>query len=152
MAPGEAPSYDLLPLMRAVRVRGGSEHMSIRGNWEKRRVETVSRRGEMDRRTFVKLSGAGAAALIFGTGPYTERASAQVQFSAYPFSLGVASGDPLPNGLYERARAGLEGHGLQIVERVPLETKPTAQNLEYLRAKREKLGHLLSNVEEGERR
>ncbi|HEX2031350.1 MAG TPA: bifunctional 3,4-dihydroxy-2-butanone-4-phosphate synthase/GTP cyclohydrolase II [Actinomycetota bacterium] len=44
-------------------------------------------------------------------------------------------------------RAGLEGYGLSIVERVPLETRPTPQNLAYLRSKREKLGHLLSNIE-----
>ncbi|MGH2739126.1 MAG: bifunctional 3,4-dihydroxy-2-butanone-4-phosphate synthase/GTP cyclohydrolase II [Actinomycetota bacterium] len=44
-------------------------------------------------------------------------------------------------------RAGLEGYGLRIVERVPLETSPTAENLRYLTAKREKLGHLLSNLE-----
>ncbi|HEX6130542.1 MAG TPA: bifunctional 3,4-dihydroxy-2-butanone-4-phosphate synthase/GTP cyclohydrolase II [Actinomycetota bacterium] len=40
-------------------------------------------------------------------------------------------------------RAGLEGHGLAIAERIPLQTPPTAQNIGYLRAKREKLGHLL---------
>jgi 3,4-dihydroxy 2-butanone 4-phosphate synthase/GTP cyclohydrolase II len=40
-------------------------------------------------------------------------------------------------------RAGLEGYGLAIEERVPLETEPTAENIGYLRAKREKLGHLL---------
>lgn len=44
-------------------------------------------------------------------------------------------------------RAGLEGYGLSIVERVPLETEPTAENINYLKAKREKLGHLLSNLE-----
>ncbi|MGH2723172.1 MAG: bifunctional 3,4-dihydroxy-2-butanone-4-phosphate synthase/GTP cyclohydrolase II [Actinomycetota bacterium] len=44
-------------------------------------------------------------------------------------------------------RAGLEGYGLSIAERVPLETRPTAQNLAYLKSKREKLGHLLSNLE-----
>ena len=38
-------------------------------------------------------------------------------------------------------RAGLEGYGLSIVERVELETVPTPQNLRYLRAKRDKLGH-----------
>ena len=38
-------------------------------------------------------------------------------------------------------RAGLEGYGLEIVERVELETVPTPQNLRYLRAKRDKLGH-----------
>jgi 3,4-dihydroxy 2-butanone 4-phosphate synthase/GTP cyclohydrolase II len=48
-------------------------------------------------------------------------------------------------------RAGLEGYGLSIVERVPLETRPTPENLGYLKAKREKLGHLLSNVEEADR-
>ncbi len=41
-------------------------------------------------------------------------------------------------------RAGLEGYGLEIVERVPLEIRPNEKNLEYLRTKREKLGHLLS--------
>ena len=40
-------------------------------------------------------------------------------------------------------RAGLEGHGLAITERLPLQTDPTPQNVGYLRAKREKLGHLL---------
>ncbi|MGH2793087.1 MAG: bifunctional 3,4-dihydroxy-2-butanone-4-phosphate synthase/GTP cyclohydrolase II [Actinomycetota bacterium] len=38
-------------------------------------------------------------------------------------------------------RAGLEGYGLAIVERIGLETVPTPQNLRYLRAKRDKLGH-----------
>ena len=40
-------------------------------------------------------------------------------------------------------RAGLEGYGLSIVERMELETVPTPQNLRYLRAKRDKLGHEL---------
>jgi 3,4-dihydroxy 2-butanone 4-phosphate synthase/GTP cyclohydrolase II len=40
-------------------------------------------------------------------------------------------------------RAGIEGYGLTIVERVPLEVKPNARNLEYLRTKKEKLGHVL---------
>ena len=73
--------------------------MTIRGNWGKRRVEEFSRLGEIDRRTFVRLSGAGAAALIFGSGPFTEKAWAQTSFPSYPFSLGVASGDPLPDGV-----------------------------------------------------
>ncbi len=38
----------------------------------------------------------------------------------------------------------LEGYGLKVVERVPLETKPTATNLRYLKTKREKMGHLLT--------
>ena len=40
-------------------------------------------------------------------------------------------------------RAGIEGYGLTIVERVPLEIQPNEKNLEYLRTKKEKLGHLL---------
>src|SRR4051812_7798687 len=38
---------------------------------------------------------------------------------------------------------GLEGFGLEIVERVPLEITPNAENIAYLRAKQEKMGHLL---------
>jgi 3,4-dihydroxy 2-butanone 4-phosphate synthase/GTP cyclohydrolase II len=41
-------------------------------------------------------------------------------------------------------RAGLEGYGLEIVERVQLEILPTDKNLAYLRTKRDKLGHLLN--------
>ncbi|MGZ5353511.1 MAG: bifunctional 3,4-dihydroxy-2-butanone-4-phosphate synthase/GTP cyclohydrolase II [Actinomycetota bacterium] len=44
-------------------------------------------------------------------------------------------------------RAGLEGYGLAIVERVPLETRPTAANIEYLRTKREKMGHILEHLD-----
>ena len=40
-------------------------------------------------------------------------------------------------------RAGIEGYGLAIVDRVPLEIKPNEKNLEYLRTKKEKLGHVL---------
>jgi len=42
-----------------------------------------------------------------------------------------------------RKLVGLRGHGLEVVERVPLEIPPTPNNREYLRAKKEKLGHLL---------
>jgi 3,4-dihydroxy 2-butanone 4-phosphate synthase/GTP cyclohydrolase II len=40
----------------------------------------------------------------------------------------------------------LGGYGLEIVERVPLQIPPTAENLEYLKAKKEKLGHLLDII------
>jgi 3,4-dihydroxy 2-butanone 4-phosphate synthase/GTP cyclohydrolase II len=40
-------------------------------------------------------------------------------------------------------RAGLEGYGLSIAERIPLEIEPTSHNAGYLRTKAEKLGHLL---------
>ncbi len=41
-------------------------------------------------------------------------------------------------------RAGLEGYGLQVVERVPLEIPPNKENYAYLKTKRHRLGHLLS--------
>lgn len=47
-------------------------------------------------------------------------------------------------------RAGLEGYGLSILERVPLETDPNERNIEYLRTKRNKLGHLLGRLEAGD--
>jgi len=40
----------------------------------------------------------------------------------------------------------LKGYGLEIVERLPLEMPPTDSTRDYLRAKREKLGHLLKLV------
>lgn len=41
---------------------------------------------------------------------------------------------------------GLEGYGLAVVERVPIEIEPTETNVKYLRTKRDKLGHLLKKV------
>ena len=38
---------------------------------------------------------------------------------------------------------GLEGYGLEIVERVPLHVLPNEENIRYLRTKQEKMGHLL---------
>jgi 3,4-dihydroxy 2-butanone 4-phosphate synthase/GTP cyclohydrolase II len=41
---------------------------------------------------------------------------------------------------------GLEGYGLRVVERVPIEIAPNAANVKYLKTKKKKLGHIL-NVE-----
>ncbi|HEY7875042.1 MAG TPA: bifunctional 3,4-dihydroxy-2-butanone-4-phosphate synthase/GTP cyclohydrolase II [Actinomycetota bacterium] len=58
--------------------------------------------------------------------------------------LGVSTMRLLTNN--PTKRAGLEGYGLEIVERVPLESVPNPENLRYLQAKREKLGHILETV------
>jgi 3,4-dihydroxy 2-butanone 4-phosphate synthase/GTP cyclohydrolase II len=43
---------------------------------------------------------------------------------------------------------GLEGFGLNIVERVPIESRPTEFNIDYLRTKRERMGHLLEGLDD----
>ncbi len=43
-------------------------------------------------------------------------------------------------------RAGLEGYGLEIVDRVPIQSEPNPENLRYLQTKREKLGHILDSL------
>jgi 3,4-dihydroxy 2-butanone 4-phosphate synthase/GTP cyclohydrolase II len=45
---------------------------------------------------------------------------------------------------------GIEGYGLEIVERVPMTTVPNRENIAYLRAKQAKLGHLLELDDEPE--
>lgn len=45
-----------------------------------------------------------------------------------------------------RKIVGIEGYGLNVVERVPIEIAPRATNVKYLRAKKQKLGHLLVAV------
>ena len=43
---------------------------------------------------------------------------------------------------------GLEGFGLEVVERVPLESAPNPENIHYLRTKRERMGHLLVGLDD----
>jgi 3,4-dihydroxy 2-butanone 4-phosphate synthase/GTP cyclohydrolase II len=45
---------------------------------------------------------------------------------------------------------GIEGYGLEIVDRVPMHTVPNSENIAYLRAKQAKLGHLLGLDPENE--
>ncbi len=45
-----------------------------------------------------------------------------------------------------RKIVGLEGYGLQVVERVSIEVTPKKDNLKYLRTKQKKLGHMIENI------
>lgn len=48
---------------------------------------------------------------------------------------------------------GLDGFGLKVVERVPLIAEPTPFNIEYLKTKKEKLGHLIDlNISKSEKK
>ena len=49
-----------------------------------------------------------------------------------------------------RKIVGLNGYGLEVVERVPLQVRPRSENIRYLRTKKEKLGHMLEGVDDGE--
>jgi 3,4-dihydroxy 2-butanone 4-phosphate synthase/GTP cyclohydrolase II len=44
---------------------------------------------------------------------------------------------------------GLDGFGLDIVERIPIQTASTPDNIAYLRTKRERMGHLLVGLDDG---
>ena len=58
--------------------------------------------------------------------------------------LGVKSMRLLTNN--PKKIVGLEGYGLHLAERVPIEIPATDSNIHYLRTKREKLGHLFSSL------
>ncbi|HEX3778966.1 MAG TPA: bifunctional 3,4-dihydroxy-2-butanone-4-phosphate synthase/GTP cyclohydrolase II [Pseudonocardiaceae bacterium] len=62
--------------------------------------------------------------------------------------LGVKSMRLLTNN--PAKRVGLEGYGLRVVDRVPLPISPNPENLRYLRTKRDRMGHDLSNLDDFE--
>ena len=59
--------------------------------------------------------------------------------------LGVRSMRLLTNN--PAKRVGLDGYGLAIVDRVPLPIRPNAENLRYLRTKRDRMGHELGDLD-----
>jgi 3,4-dihydroxy 2-butanone 4-phosphate synthase / GTP cyclohydrolase II len=62
------------------------------------------------------------------------------------YDLGVRTMRLLTNN--PAKRAGLEGYGLQIVGREPLPVRPHAENLRYLRTKRDRMGHLIDDLDD----
>ena len=56
-------------------------------------------------------------------------------------SLRLMTNNPIKYG-------GLEGFGLNIVERVAIESMPTEFNIDYLRTKRERMGHMLGGLDD----
>jgi 3,4-dihydroxy 2-butanone 4-phosphate synthase/GTP cyclohydrolase II len=60
------------------------------------------------------------------------------------FDLGVRDIRLLTNN--PKKVVGLDGYGLRIVERVPIQVPPSLQNLRYLQTKKDKLGHLLGDM------
>jgi 3,4-dihydroxy 2-butanone 4-phosphate synthase/GTP cyclohydrolase II len=44
-------------------------------------------------------------------------------------------------------RAGLEGYGLEVVERIPIETEPNQFNIRYLDTKRRRMGHIMEGLD-----
>jgi 3,4-dihydroxy 2-butanone 4-phosphate synthase/GTP cyclohydrolase II len=58
--------------------------------------------------------------------------------------LGLTSIELLTNN--PRKIVGLAGYGLKVVNRVPLEIKPSQSNVKYLKTKRQKMGHILEMV------
>ena len=61
---------------------------------------------------------------------------AQILYSLGVRNLVVMTNNPMK-------LIGLEGHGLKIVDRVPLAIKPNPRNKTYLETKKSKLGHLI---------
>jgi 3,4-dihydroxy 2-butanone 4-phosphate synthase / GTP cyclohydrolase II len=80
------------------------------------------------------LLGLPADARDYGTG-------AQILYD-----LGVRTMRLLTNN--PDKRAGLEGYGLEVVGRVPLPVRPHPENVRYLRTKRDRMGHLLDDLDE----
>jgi 3,4-dihydroxy 2-butanone 4-phosphate synthase/GTP cyclohydrolase II len=60
--------------------------------------------------------------------------------------LGVRSMRLLTNN--PDKRVGLEGYGLEVVDRIPLPITPNPENVRYLRTKRDRMGHDLTQLDE----
>jgi 3,4-dihydroxy 2-butanone 4-phosphate synthase/GTP cyclohydrolase II len=85
-------------------------------------------------------------------GKDTVEANEELGFKADMRDYGIGAQILVDLGLHKirlmtnnpRKIIGLEGYGIEVVERVPIETKPNQENIEYLKVKAKKMGHLLS--------
>jgi 3,4-dihydroxy 2-butanone 4-phosphate synthase/GTP cyclohydrolase II len=62
------------------------------------------------------------------------------------YDLGVRTMRLLTNN--PAKRAALEGYGLEVLGRVPLASRPHPENVRYLRTKRDRMGHLLDELDD----
>jgi len=85
-------------------------------------------------------------------GKDTVEANEELGFKADMRDYGIGAQILVDLGLHKirlmtnnpRKIIGLEGYGIEVLERVPIETRPHQENIEYLKAKAKKMGHLLS--------
>ncbi|MGH2792962.1 MAG: bifunctional 3,4-dihydroxy-2-butanone-4-phosphate synthase/GTP cyclohydrolase II [Actinomycetota bacterium] len=85
------------------------------------------------------------------SGRDTVEANTELGFAPDPRDYGVGAQILVDLGVHSMRlltnnptkRAGLEGYGLSIVERVPLQSRINEHNIHYLQTKKAKLGHLL---------
>jgi 3,4-dihydroxy 2-butanone 4-phosphate synthase/GTP cyclohydrolase II len=90
-------------------------------------------------------------------GKDTVEANEELGFKADMRDYGIGAQILVDLGLHKirlmtnnpRKIIGLEGYGIEVVERIPIETKPHQENIEYLKTKAKKMGHLLS-IKSGE--